>query len=336
MKPTASLSLDLDNKWSYLKTHGDPAWESFPSYLDKVVPRILEMLDEFGLKITFFVVGQDAALAKNDAALAMIVRAGHELANHSFSHEPWLQRYSREQLELEFEQAEEAIRRHSDVPLSGFRGPGFSCSPTVLELLQERGYLYDCSTFPTFLGPVARAYYFLRSSFNQVEKEKRKNLFGSWLDGFQSLKPYRWESGSQSILEIPVSTMPIFRLPIHLSYLLYLSQFGDSLARAYFWSAVRLFRFTGGQPSLLLHPLDFLGEDDEPELGFFPAMNLPAKKKLNIVRGSLRILTSCYEVVAMSEHARRLTIQKLPGRKLKTKAKVTAVQPHTSKTLERV
>ena len=29
-KPIASLSLDLDNKWSYLKTHGDAGWDSFP------------------------------------------------------------------------------------------------------------------------------------------------------------------------------------------------------------------------------------------------------------------------------------------------------------------
>ena len=32
-KPLASLSLDLDNQWSYMKTHGDPGWESLPSYL---------------------------------------------------------------------------------------------------------------------------------------------------------------------------------------------------------------------------------------------------------------------------------------------------------------
>ena len=38
-RPIASLSLDLDNKWSYMKTHGDQGWEAFPSYLDAVVPR---------------------------------------------------------------------------------------------------------------------------------------------------------------------------------------------------------------------------------------------------------------------------------------------------------
>ena len=57
-KPIASLSLDLDNLWCYMKTHGDSGWDYFPSYLDTVVPRILEFLDERGLKITFFIVGQ--------------------------------------------------------------------------------------------------------------------------------------------------------------------------------------------------------------------------------------------------------------------------------------
>ena len=42
-KPICSLSLDLDNQWSYMKTHGDPGWEDFPSYLDIVVPRACEI-----------------------------------------------------------------------------------------------------------------------------------------------------------------------------------------------------------------------------------------------------------------------------------------------------
>ena len=67
-KPIASLSLDLDNQWSYMKTHGDAGWESFPSYLDIVVPRVLAFLAERNIKITFFIVGQDAALAKNHEA----------------------------------------------------------------------------------------------------------------------------------------------------------------------------------------------------------------------------------------------------------------------------
>ena len=93
-KPIASLSLDLDNKWSYMKTHGDAGWDSFPSYLDIVVPRLLQFLEQRDLKITVFVVGQDAALEKNHDALASISAAGHEIGNHSFHHEPWLHLYS--------------------------------------------------------------------------------------------------------------------------------------------------------------------------------------------------------------------------------------------------
>src|SRR5437870_3333344 len=93
-KPIASLSLDLDNKWSYLKTHGDGGWESYPSYLDRVVPRFLGLLDDVGLRVTVFVVGQDAARQSNYDSLAAISAAGHGIGNHSFHHEPWLHDYS--------------------------------------------------------------------------------------------------------------------------------------------------------------------------------------------------------------------------------------------------
>ena len=42
--PTASVSLDLDNLWAYLKTHGDPGWDDYPSYLLTIVPRVLDLL----------------------------------------------------------------------------------------------------------------------------------------------------------------------------------------------------------------------------------------------------------------------------------------------------
>src|SRR5262244_1387258 len=95
-KPIASLSLDLDNKWSYLKTHGDTGWESFPSYLNVLVPRVLDFLKARHLTITFFIVGQDAALDKHHELLQAIAAAGHEIGNHSFRHEPWLHLYSKE------------------------------------------------------------------------------------------------------------------------------------------------------------------------------------------------------------------------------------------------
>ena len=122
----ASLSLDLDNKWSYLKTHGDEAWSKLPSYLDLVVPRILNTLDEFDLKITFFIVGLDADQEANSSALRQISQAGHEIGNHSYRHEPWLHLYSREEIVAEFAKTEVALERVTGRKPIGFRGPGFS------------------------------------------------------------------------------------------------------------------------------------------------------------------------------------------------------------------
>jgi len=304
-KAIASLSLDLDNKWSYMKTHGDAGWESFPSYLDVVVPRALRFLKERNLKITFFIVGQDAALDKNHDSLASISEAKHEIGNHSYNHEPWLHLYSKQELETEFERTETAMAKITDQKLIGFRGPGYSLSPTVLEVLAERNYEYDCSTLPTYIAPLARAYYFFKSpEMTDEEREKRKKLFGKFSDGFQSLKPYKWQIGEKSLVEIPVTTLPVFKTPIHASYLIYLSTFSKALARVYWKTAIEMCRMSGTPLSLLLHPLDFLSGEDAPELKFFPAMNLPIGEKLEFVSEILEVFTGKFEVVNMREHAR--------------------------------
>jgi len=302
MKPIASLSLDLDNEWSYIKTHGDPGWESMPSYLDIVVPRVLEILARRGLRITFFIVGQDAALEKNAKALRMIADAGHEIGNHSQRHEPWLHLYSEEELERELAESEAAIEAATGVRPDAFRGPGFSVSETTLRVLHRRGYRYDASTFPTFLGPLARAYYFMTSKLDPEEKRKRAKLFGSVRDGLRPLKPYRWKLPEGELLEMPVTTLPILRVPIHLSYVLYLGTFSPWLARTYFAGALRLCRLTGVEPSILLHPLDFMSGSDVPSLRFFPAMGLDVRQKLERTEHCLTQLQALFDVRSMGEH----------------------------------
>ncbi|MEM8679184.1 MAG: polysaccharide deacetylase family protein, partial [Planctomycetota bacterium] len=206
-KLTASLSIDLDNKWAYLKTHGDEQWSSYPSYLGVVIPRILKLLDEFRLTTTFFVVGQDASDPQNHQPITAIAKAGHEIANHSFQHDPWLHRYSPQQLEDDLARTETCLRELTGQHPVGFRGPGFSHSVPLLQLLAERGYEYECSTFPTFIGPLARLYYFAVSrDLSREEREERKQLFGGWKQGFRPLRPYRWSKVAPSLVEIPVTT----------------------------------------------------------------------------------------------------------------------------------
>jgi len=308
-KPLASLSLDLDNLWSYMKTHGDAGWESFPSYLDIAIPRILEFLKKRDLKITFFIVGQDAALQKNQNAIRSIAEAGHEIGNHSFNHEPWLHLYTEQQIEAELSQTEEHIEHVTGQKPIGFRGPGYSLSLSVLQVLARRGYQYDASTLPTFLGPLARAYYFMTTKLSPEEKKNRKLLFGQLRDGLRPLRPYRWQVDgfSEGLIEIPVTTMPIFRIPFHISYILYIYRFSPFLARTYFRLAMVLCKLTRTHPSLLLHPLDFLGGDDVKELAFFPAMNLSGTEKVKLVSDVLSIYSDYFTIVPMGVHARSIS-----------------------------
>jgi len=312
MRPIASLSLDLDNQWSYLKTHGNPGWESFPSFLDAVMPRVLEFLRARNLKITFFLVGQDAALEKNREPLQAVAAAGHEIGNHSFHHEPWLHLYTEPQIEEEIALAEEHIEQATGKRPVGFRGPGYSLSEATLRVLARRGYRYDASTFPTFLGPLARAYYFLTARLSDEEKRRRRMLFGSFREGFRPLKPYRWHFSGDELIEMPVTTMPLFKVPIHLSYQLYLGGYSRRAACSYFQAALALCRLTGTQPSLLLHPLDFLGREDAQELAFFPAMRLPRALKLEIVSDALERFSKEFEVLTIAQHAEAALSSPLP------------------------
>ncbi|MCI4671957.1 MAG: polysaccharide deacetylase family protein [Bacteroidia bacterium] len=301
-KRIASLSLDLDDMWTYLKTHGDESWDEYPSYLDYGIPRILDFLDKHDTKITFFIVAQDAAFEHNREVLRSIAERGHDIGSHTFHHDPWLHVYTEEEVNEEFARAEMHIEDVTGVRPTGFRGPGFSFSDTVLKVLKDRGYEYDASTFPNILNPLARMYFLWTSNMSKEERETRKGLFGSWKDGFRPNKPYNWKINQEELMEIPVTTMPIFKVPIHASYILFLAGYSHALAMFYLRFAISMCKLTGTQPSILLHPLDFLGSDDTDRLSFFPAMRIPAEKKLKVMDDTFVMLKKHFRCVTMQEH----------------------------------
>ena len=306
-KPIASISLDLDNQWSYMKIHGDEGWEKYPTYLDIFIPHVLKVLDELEIKITFYIVGKDASIEANKPFLKQIVEHGHEIGNHSFHHESWLQTYSKEEIEKEITEAENAIEDATGIKPYSFRGPGFSWSNDLLEVLSDKDYILDASTFPTYIGPLARMYYFWKSDLSKEEKKDRKELFGSFSEGFRSLKPYHHNlNNGKKLLEIPVTTIPIFKIPFHLSYLLYLSGISMPLMRFYLWFAVFMCRLTRTRPSYLLHPLDLIGGDQVTELAFFPGMNISSEKKVKVFKIVIKKLKKHFELVNMTEHASRV------------------------------
>jgi hypothetical protein len=290
-----------------MKTHGDVGWEKYPSYLDVLIPYVTDLLSELDHRITFFIVGRDANDQRNSEALSMITKCGHEVGNHSFEHEPWLHLHSREAIFQEINRTDELIRKATGKAPVGFRGPGYCCSSDILEILVDHGYLFDASNLPTCIGPIARMYYFWTSDFTKEERKKRNLLFGRLTDGFRSIRPHTIVLPSgRTILEIPVTTVPVFRTPFHLSYLLYLSRYSVKLMKAYLEIAISLCQVTRTEPSFLLHPLDLLGGDQISALSFFPGMDVKADEKRLVFEIVLRRITKTYCVVPMSEHARSI------------------------------
>ena len=307
-KQVANISLDLDNQWSYMKIHGDEGWDKYPSYFSIFVPHILDLLDELNLKITFFIVGKDTETEDNRKYLKMITDRGHEVGNHSYHHESWLQSYSYEKIEKEIIDAEEAIENVTGQRPVGFRGPGFSWSKDLLKVLEERGYKFDASTLPTYLGPFARMYYFKKSNLSKEEKKARSELFGKFSEGFRKLKPYQWDlGGGKTLTEIPVTTMPVLKLPFHLSYLIYLGNIAPAAMKLYLNTSITLCKITDTPISFLLHPLDLIGGDQIKDLAFFPGMNVSSSKKVEIFKYVIEKLKANYSLYTMSAFQKALT-----------------------------
>ncbi|MFI6025347.1 polysaccharide deacetylase family protein [Amycolatopsis magusensis] len=305
-RPVASVSLDLDNLWAYLKTHGDSRWEDRPSYLGTAVPRLLELFGEHQLSTTVFVVGADVVRDDGAAAVAAIAAAGHEVANHSYSHEPWLHRYDRQRLEAELVRTEDAIVAAGAPRPKGFRGPGYSLTSDLVRMLDERGYAYDASTLPTWIGPLARAYH---NRGLESADEGQEQLFGGFSQVRAPVGAYRWRVDDHArLVELPVTTMPLLRLPFHGTYLLRLYEASPRLARRYFATALRLCRLRGVTPSLLLHPTDVLDGSEAPGLEFFPGMGLRGARKVELLQWVLAELRRHFELAGVGAHVARLQV----------------------------
>lgn len=300
----AALSIDMDNQWSYMKTHGDPGWESYPTYFPVLIPYLLDLLDELNLSITFFLVGIDVQQYENEPYIRMITDRGHEVGNHSLTHEPWLHLYPKGQIRDELSTTHTAITEVAGQEPRGFRGPGFSWSRDLLEVLLELGYRYDASTLPTFIGPLARMYYFWTADLDKDERAQRRKLFGTIADGFRPVRPYAWSlGGERELLELPVTTIPVFRTPFHLSYLIYLNRYSPWLMERYLQVAVMMCKATGTQPSFLLHPLDVLGGDQVPKLAFFPGMDVDAATKRRLFVKVIGMLSRHFSLTNMTTYA---------------------------------
>jgi peptidoglycan/xylan/chitin deacetylase (PgdA/CDA1 family) len=150
---TVCLTFDFDalSVWLGGYSPATPAMLSRGEYGARVgVPRILKLLADYNILVTFFVPGHTGESFPD--VVEGILDAGHELAHHGYGHEdPSTQTPEEERHSME--RGLEVLERFLGHSPLGFRSPSWDYSTATLSLLVEYSFLYDSSLFADDFHP---------------------------------------------------------------------------------------------------------------------------------------------------------------------------------------
>ncbi len=149
---TNALTIDVEDYFqvSAFAPHIDRAdWDSCECRVERNVARILAMLEEHGVKATFFTLGWIAE--RYPGVVRDIVAGGHELASHGYGH----QRASDlkpDSFSEDIRSAKALLEDLGGTEVKGYRAPSFSIGAHnrhwAFECLARAGYRYSSSVYP--------------------------------------------------------------------------------------------------------------------------------------------------------------------------------------------
>jgi len=251
-KAVAFIQVDLDGLWAVRRCYGGRGTpeEDDPVY-SHALPVLLDLLDRLQIKATFFVVGVDVQVAWKCRLLAEVIERGHELANHSMTHNFQLGQLDAEPLESEVVGCQKVLQSALGIEARGFRAPGYGFSARLLDTLSRLGTWYDSSLFPTPWGWV------MRWATRRISTRERRDgpPYGPVTLWRSPLYPHYAQSKIQNpksrIWEIPVSATRWMRLPFH-------GSIGFLLGRRWVKRAVRSLQRHIGFLNYVIHGMDFV------------------------------------------------------------------------------
>lgn len=125
-------------------------WDSYPLRVVENTGRVIDLLEEFGVKATFFILGW---VAQRCPDLVRRIRdAGHEIACHGYGHE-LVYRIGPERFREDIRRSKAILEELSGVQVRGYRAPSYSITAKslwALDILVEEGFSYDSSIFPVY------------------------------------------------------------------------------------------------------------------------------------------------------------------------------------------
>ena len=116
---------------------------------DEAFAKVLNDLDAYGIKATFFCVGKLAV--EFPQIIKEIAARGHEVGCHSNEH-TWLNKMTQKQLMNDTKDALKALEDVSGQKVVSYRAPAFSITAEnkwAVNILSECGIMNDASIFPT-------------------------------------------------------------------------------------------------------------------------------------------------------------------------------------------
>lgn len=152
MKPKAILTFDLEFWYNdlLLEKYLPREKDSLFDYTEDLMNPILDLLRDYRIKATFFILGKLAE--KHPSLIKNIFKEGHEIASHSYSHTSLWDLKNEESFEKEIRLTNQIIKNITGISIKGFRAPNFSLNLKktnwALPILERNGFQYDSSIFP--------------------------------------------------------------------------------------------------------------------------------------------------------------------------------------------
>ncbi len=286
-----NLSVDIDSVALYLALYGETSSDKGTAALTAQtyavgVGRFLDLFDELGIKATFFAVGRDLEVPGAAEVMRRAGAAGHELANHTWSHPYDLIHRDSDGIREEIARGHDAIARLG-VPPCGFRAPGYNTNAAVLGILEEQGYRYDASPLPSW--PYLAVKYAVMAGV-RLRGERSASIVGDPRMGLARTAP--WREGN--LVRFPCAVTRWTRLPVIGTSLVAL----PPLLRRHLAQDAARRDFV----SLECHAVDLMdvGGDQLPEaLRRQKDLAIPWEEKRTRLEEALRILLSSHEAVTL-------------------------------------
>jgi polysaccharide deacetylase family protein (PEP-CTERM system associated) len=142
--PRNAFTVDVEDWYQSCLDYDAPITERVVRNVD----RILSVLDECGVKGSFFVQGRVAETFPR--LVSSLVAEGHEVQSHGYSHRPLFE-MNKSELRDELERAKKTVEDAAGTAVMAFRAQDFSIlagNLWALEILHEVGFEIDSSIFP--------------------------------------------------------------------------------------------------------------------------------------------------------------------------------------------